>query len=395
MSHPHAHQHRNQWSAVLAMAMATFTVITSEMLPIGLLSAIASELNVSTGYAGLSVSAPAILGGLFAPISLLAAGTLDRKHLLCGLLILLVAANLATALAPNMAFMLTARVFVGFAIGGIWSIAGGVAAQLVQPQKIGFATAIIVGGVAAASVLGVPLGTGIGDLFGWRSAFIVMAGLSLMVLWLNIRCLPKLPVTTQVSFSAYRHLMQRPNVLLGLLLTFLLVGGHFMAFTYIRPISLTLLSLQPQWLSLVLLAYGAIGMFSNLLIGYFNSTKIAMLLFVLASSISLALFGLNHLPITSLTRAMLILLLWGAAYGGVSIGLMSWMMRAAPQAIEAVTALYISAFYLAIAVGAFAGGRIMDVKGLSANLNLAALLALAAALLSLWLMRPQRHHGQN
>ena len=183
----------HSWLAVLAVALATFSVVTTEMLPVGLLTPIAHDLGISSGSAGLLISVPALLAAVFAPLVVIAAGGINRRRILCGLLILLVAANTASALAPNMHWMLAARLLVGVCMGGIWAIAGGLATRLVLPQRVGLATAIIFGGVAAASVLGVPLAAWTGELLGWRQAFAGMALLSALVLLLHLAVIPRYP----------------------------------------------------------------------------------------------------------------------------------------------------------------------------------------------------------
>lgn len=115
---------RYPWLAVAAMGLATFSVVTTEMLPVGLLTTIAGSLETSTGSAGLMISLPALLAAFFAPLVVIAAGNLDRRWILCGLLGLLVIANIASALAPDMLWMLIARALVGFCMGGIWAVAG-------------------------------------------------------------------------------------------------------------------------------------------------------------------------------------------------------------------------------------------------------------------------------
>ena len=186
---------RNSWTAVIAVGLATFSVVTTEMLPVGLLTTIAGTLCITTGSAGLMISLPALLAALFAPVVVIASGGIDRRRILCGLLALLVIANLASAVAPNLILMLAARILVGFCIGGIWAIAGGLASRLVQENAIGLATSIIFGGVAAASVLGVPLGALIGDVIGWRWAFGIMTIFSALVLVFHLAVIPALPVT--------------------------------------------------------------------------------------------------------------------------------------------------------------------------------------------------------
>lgn len=368
---------KSQWPAVVAIAMATFCIISTEMLPIGLLNNITTTFKVSTGFAGLTVSLPAILGGLFAPIVVLAAKRMDRKTIVCGLLILLVATNLASAFAPSISWLLGARIVLGFAIGGIWAIAGGLAMRLVKPASVGFATSLIIGGVAAASVFGMPFGTLIGGYFDWRVAFIIMAGLSMLTLILNWFCVPKLPVTNSVTMAEYRSQLRNPLVRQGLLLTLLLVACHFMVYTFIQPIILTRIGFQPQWLGLLLGLYGLIGMASNVIIGLLPPAKIHRVLVVITLALSAVLLWMVNGHFSTMT-GILLLLLWGAAYGGVSIALITWMIQAAPNAIEVATSLYIAVFYIAIAGGAFIGGHMLDAFDLSATIWLAALTLLLA-----------------
>lgn len=194
---------RHPWWAVSAVGLATFSVVTTEMLPVGLLTPIAEDLGASTGTAGLMISLPALLAAVFAPLVVIAAGGIDRRRILCALLALLLVANLASALAPGIGWLLAARVLVGFCMGGIWAIAGGLAARLVPAHRTGMATSIIFGGVAAASVLGVPLGALIGDALGWRSAFVAMALFSAAVMLLHLRVVPVLPVSTSVRLRQF------------------------------------------------------------------------------------------------------------------------------------------------------------------------------------------------
>ena len=136
--------------ATFAIALSTFTVVTAEMLPVGLLTPIVSTLNATIGRAGLLVSLPALFAALFAPLVVLGARRTDRRSLLIAFLLLLIAANLLAAAATSMALLFTARILLGFCIGGIWAIAGGLAERLVPPTSVGLALSVIFSGVAAA-----------------------------------------------------------------------------------------------------------------------------------------------------------------------------------------------------------------------------------------------------
>ena len=369
------------WLAVSAVGLATFSVVTTEMLPVGLLTSIAGSLGTSMGRAGLMISLPALLAALFAPLVVMAAGGMDRRRILCGLLALLVLANLASALAPSLIWLLAARVLVGFCMGGIWAIAGGLAARLVPQASMGLATSIIFGGVAAASVLGVPLGALIGDFAGWRWAFGGMAGFSALVLALHMAVLPALPATGSASLRQFSHQLANRRLQAGLALTLLLVAGHFMSFTFVRPLLLTVSGFDAQWMSALLLAYGIAGIAGNFLAGIIAARRTVPSLAAIAMGLLLApvlFLSVGDSP----TGGGAVLLVWGLAYGGVSVGLMTWMMQAAPRAVEIATALYVGVFNIGIALGSWAGGQLVDGWGLHATLWLSGGFAAAALLLS-------------
>lgn len=372
---------RRPWLAVSAVGLAPFSVVTTEMLPVGLLTSIAGSLGTSMGRAGLMISLPALLAALFAPLVVMAAGGMDRRRILCGLLALLVLANLASALAPSLIWLLAARVLVGFCMGGIWAIAGGLAARLVPQASMGLATSIIFGGVAAASVLGVPLGALIGDFAGWRWAFGGMAGFSALVLALHVAVLPALPATGSANLRQFSHQLANRRLQAGLALTLLLVAGHFMSFTFVRPLLLTVSGFDAQWMSALLLAYGIAGIAGNFLAGIIAARRTVPSLAAIALGLLLApvlFLSVGDSP----TGGGAVLLVWGLAYGGVSVGLMTWMMQAAPRAVEIATALYVGVFNIGIALGSWAGGQLVDGWGLHATLWLSGGFAAAALLLS-------------
>lgn len=378
------------WLAVAATGLATFAVVTTEMLPVGLLTTIAATLETSTGTASLMISLPALLAALCAPLVIIAAGNMDRRHILCGLLSLLAIANSASAVSSSMAWMLAARVLVGFCMGGIWAIAGGLAARLVPAHAIGLATSIIFGGVAAASVLGVPLGVLIGDLAGWRWAFGSMAIFSALVLLLHIGALPALPVTHSVTLSQFRRQLGDRKLQIGLALTLLLVAGHFMAFTFIRPLLISVSGFDARWISALLFGYGIAGIVGNFLAGIQAARQTSNTLVSIALGLLLAQ-SLFLLVGSSLLGGGVVLLVWGLVYGGVSVALMTWMMKAAPQAVEIATALYVAVFNIGIAAGSWLGGKVVDHIGLGANLWLSGGLAASGLLLMLKRDRIERY----
>lgn len=371
---------RHSWLAVSAVGLAIFSVVTTELLPVGLLTPIAETLNISPGTAGLMVSVPALLAALFSPLVVLVSGRIDRRRILCGLLGLLVAANLASALAPSWGWMLVARVLVGFCIGGIWAIASSLAVRLVSPAAVGLATSIIFGGVAAASVLGVPIGALLGDLIGWRWVFGCMALFSAVILVLHLLFIPALPVKGSARVRDFVEQFANRKLQIGMLLTLLLVSGHFAAFTFVRPLLLSVSGFDVQWLGVLLFGYGIAGMAGNFLSGMIAMRRTTLTLATIA-------LGLLLTPVLFLTvgnipvGGAMVLLFWGLSYGGISVGLMTWVMKAESRTLEIATALYVGVFNISIGLGSWAGGQLFDNFGLLSNLWFASGCAACALLL--------------
>lgn len=371
------------WAGVSAAGLATFCVVTTEMLPVGLLPPIAASLGVSTGRVGWLMVVPGILAALCAPLVVMGARGVDRRRILCGLLLLLAGANLGSALAPHLWGFLAARVLVGVCIGGIWAVAGGLAGRLVPPAAVGLATAVIFGGVAVASVLGVPLGAWIGDVAGWRSAFGALAALSAAALLFAALALPPLPVAQSVTARELGRQLRNPGVRRGLFITLFLVAGHFMAYTFVRPVLQTMAGFAPGWIGPLLFAYGVAGIAGNFLAGgaagrHPRATLLGIVLGLLATLASLPWLGDMRGAVVAL------LLLWGLSYGGVSVALQTWVMQAARGAVEAATSWFVGVFNLAIALGALAGGFSVDHRGLPATLLAAAACMLAPLAAIAW-----------
>ncbi|MEU5777803.1 MFS transporter [Streptomyces venezuelae] len=353
--------------AVLAVAAATFSVVTTEMLPVGLLTSLGAGLRVSDGTAGLAVTLPGLVAALAALLLPVAMRRADRRTVLALLMALLAVANVVSALAPVFAVLLVARVLVGVCIGGVWAIAAGLGVRLVRAEGAGRATAVIFSGIAVASVLGVPAGTLLGELAGWRWGFAALAALALGVAGLLATVLPRLPADEGIRLGVFPALLRIGRLRAGLLAVTLLVTGHFAAYTYIRPVLERVPGIGAGLISGLLLAYGTAGIVGNFAGGAVAARDPRRAL--LAICAGLAAVVLLMVPAgASLAASVALLVAWGLAYGGVSVSAQNWVMAAAPHAREAASALFAGVFNVAIALGAFAGGRVADSRGAGAVL---------------------------
>ena len=382
---------KKAWLSVIAVALAIFAVVSAEMLPIGLLTPIAHSLEQSVGHASLIISLPSLVAAITAPCVVLIFNQINRRKLFLLFMLLLLGSNLMAATVTELYWLLFARVLFGISMGGIWALAGSLAVRLAPPGHAGLATSIVFSGIAAASVLGVPLGVYLGDLFGWRLAFICVAALVGVVLALLYWSLPSLAVNETNTLSSSLQLLKQRNVLIGLALTLLIVTGHFAAYTFIRPLLQSLAQFSDQYIGGLLLVYGLFGILGNFIAGYTIQKYLPQSLFCIAIllAISMALFVLfGH----SQGMSIFLLLLWGVSYGGVSVAVMTWMFRAAPTQIETATAFNISIFNLSIGLGAYIGGVLYDSNGILSNLILACVLTAAAAMLIVFGLQAKSQH---
>ncbi|AQZ69167.1 MFS transporter [[Actinomadura] parvosata subsp. kistnae] len=369
-------QVRARWLAVTSVAIGTFTIVTSEMLPVGLLTSIAGDLGISAGTAGLAMSAPGLVAAVAAPVLAVGARRVDRRLILMGLMALLAVANLAGAIAPDATVLLAARVLTGVSIGGFWAFAAGLGPRLVPERSVGRATSIILGGVSVASVLGVPAATFVSSFAGWRSAFVATGVLALALLAVLAATLPPLKPSLEPESSPTPE--KRSSWFSGplrviLVLTALTVAGHFAAYTYVRPFLEQVAHAGPALVSTALLLYGAAGVAGNFVAGAqaARNPRATLIVRVLLMAVPMIALVTTGLP------ALIPLVVWGFGYGGVGVTLQLWIMRSGGG--ELSTALFVCSFNLSIALGSFAGGRIADALPVSAVMWAGAALTLLSA----------------
>ena len=375
--------------ALGSLTSAAFAAVTTEFLPVGLLTDVAADLGVSTGTAGLAVTAPALAAAAAAPAAMLAGGRVDRRTVVLAASAVLVASNALAALAPSFAVLLVARVLLGVTIGAFWSVGPALGVRLAPDLGVGRATSLVVAGASIGVVVGVPLGSLVGEALGWRAAFGATAGLALLVLLVQARLLPPAPPGAPVRRGDLLALAGERTARVGLVLTATLVTGHFAAFTFVDPL-LTGAGgpgIGEDALGGVLLAYGLAGFAGTWALGALADHRLRLTLGLTAGAVavSAALLPFAGAPLP----AVLLLTAWGFAFSGIPLGLQVWMFRAVPGAPEGGSALFVATFQVSLALGAFLGGRVVDLAGAGTALRAGALLA-AAAVAVLVATAPQR-----
>jgi len=359
------HATLKSWLAVLSVSLGAFVLVTSEFLPIGLLTNISGSLGVSAGMAGLMVSVPGIVAAFAAPALTILASRVDRRVLLLSLMALLAVSSFISAIAPDFKVMLAARVLFGISLGGFWSNAIALGGRLVPKASMVRATTIIMAGISIATVAGVPVSKVVADFLGWRTAFSVIGIVVLLAGAVQWWALPRLPAPKAPGFLQFTHLLRHPDARLGLATVALVIAGHFGAYTYVTPFLKQNPQMGPGYISSLLLAFGVAGIFGNFIGGAAAGRNlrgtIGVVVILLAASIML-------LPATGMNVASTsaLILCWGLAFGAAPIVLQLWVFKAAPEAMEGGAALLTSTFQVFIALGSVLGGQVVDHLGTSA-----------------------------
>lgn len=348
-----------RWPAVASLALGVFGLVTAEFLPASLLTAMAADLGVTAGAAGQAVTATALVGAVAAPSIPLLTRRFDRKAVLLALTTLLVVSNVLAATAGSLAVLLVARVMLGIALGGFWSMSAALAMRLVPESLFARAMSVILTGVSVATVCAAPIGAWMGDLWGWRSAFIAAGAVSVLTLAVQLSTLPALPSRDNPDLRVLGELIRRPGVRMALLAVLLVISGHFAGFTYIRPLMEDVTHLSVSAISAVLLGYGIGGFFGNFAGGFIaeRSERLAIVFggtLIAALATSLLLAG-SSAVVTAVSVA-----LWGFAFGAFPVGFQTWIVRAAPDQAEGAGGLLVASFQIAIASGAIGGGLLVD-----------------------------------
>ncbi|MEP9413155.1 MFS transporter [Gordonia sp. VNQ95] len=369
------------WAAVTALGLAVFTITTTEIMPIGLLQPMAADLGVSEGLIGLTVTVFAFVAAVAAPTLSSLTRRIDRRTIALAVMAVFVVGNTLTALAPNYATLVIVRVVIGVALGQMWTIVAPTAVALVSTRHAVRANTIAFSGVSIASVAGMPLGTFIGQLAGWQSAYWALSGLSAMtVVALAVFMTPVAPAGS-LSLRRLPSMLRERNLRVTIIITALVITGAYAAYTYVTPLIVDTIGIDADLVSAVLLAMGVAGVAGNFAAGAFltRTRSIRGSLGVLVGLLAVALV----LVVATSSLTPLVLMVWSAGYAAIPIGLQTTVLRVAPAHREAATTIYSTTFNLSIGLGALVGAVAIDRAGSLAPTLIGAICAVAALAVTL------------
>ncbi|MBD8216465.1 MFS transporter [Erwinia persicina] len=355
------------WVALFILALSTFTIVTTELAPVGLLTPIANGLHASESEIGMTVSLYAWIGALSALFASVFLGNFPKKILLLSLTVVLFISNVWSATVSSYEVLLAARVVGALAHGAFWAMIGATAVAMVPTKYLGVATSIVFGGVSAASVFGVPLSNYIGLNFGWRQAFWLMSILSVVAFVGMMWVVPNISVKSTIGLGALKNVLRSSTLWKIYSATLLAITAHFAAFTFIEPWLQTQPALSAAFIPVVLFIYGIAGLAGNFLTGMLidKYLKMTVSLSVLLIGIVLVALGLEA---QSLSRPLVLaaVMLWGIAVSGIFVGFQTWVLRVAGEEAFPASAIYVSFFNAAIGIGASVGAWMVSALSLPA-----------------------------
>ncbi|WP_060181186.1 MFS transporter [Streptomyces sp. IMTB 1903] len=342
-------------ASLLALAVGAFGIGTTEFVIVGLLPEVADDLSVSIPSAGMLVTGYALGVVVGAPLMTAAGARLPRKTMLVVLMAIFVAGNLLCALAGDYAALMGGRLIAALTHGAFFGIGSVVAADLVAPDRRASAIALMFTGLTLANVLGVPLGTFLGQEFGWRSTFWAVTGIGIVGLLALITLVPAQPAPPSGALRGELAVFRRPQVWLALATTVLGFGGVFASFTYLAPMMTELAGFSDGAVAWLLVLFGAGLCVGNVLGGRAADRSLMPSLYLILGGLCLVLVVFAFTSRAALPAAVTL-----AAFGAIGFAtvppLQARVMQQAAGAPALASAANIAAFNLGNALGAWLGG---------------------------------------
>ena len=377
---------------VLSLAVGAFAIGVTEFIVVGILPAIAKDLRISIESAGSLVSLYALALAIGTPLLVIALSRLPRKAVLLGLMTVFLAGNLLAALSHTFELLLVGRVITAVAHGTFFAIGATVAAGLVRKEQAGRAISVMFAGLTLAMVIGVPLGSFLGNLMGWRLPFFAVVLLAALGLGAMARWLPAgLAAGAGGKAATQLAALGSGPILTMMAVTVFGFGSSFAAFTFITPILTDVTGFSATMASALLIVFGAATFAGNLAGGYLTShygwqKALRMMLILLAATqVGVAL------AISSQVLMVVMLFVWGVFAFGLSPALQAGMLATAerhtPQAVDFASGLNISAFNLGISLGSMLGALMVSRQLMAASPWAGVAASLLALLPLAWLAR--------
>lgn len=353
-----------RWLPVISLTFSTFIFNTSEFIPIGLLSDIASDFAITESKAGMLITVYAWIVALASLPLMLAFSKTENKKLMLSIVALFIASHVLSGISTSYYMLMLSRAGVACAHAIFWSIVTPLAVRVAPEGRRSTALSLIVTGSSVAMIVGLPLGRAVGLLVGWRATFLLIAALSAIVFIILAASLPKTPSDNDVSIKSLPGLLRTPGLGGIYLLTVIIITGHYTSYSYIEPFLAQVAGMSNTLITIVLSIFGIVGIIGSYFFAkYFDRHKFTFIRFAVAG---ISIFTLLLLPSAINTATViLICILWGLAINSYNLSFQSEILQVAPHGTAIAMSIYSGIYNVGIGAGALVGGNVCSYMGIS------------------------------
>ena len=362
------------------LSAANFVIGMGAFVVIGLLDPLADDLAMTTSEAGWVMTTYALSYALLSPILVSMTGTLGRRRVIATGLALFTLAQLVMALAPDTAWVFSARVLAAAGAGIVTPVAAAVAAGVSAPENRAKALSIVFIGLTLAQVLGVPVGSFIAYTYGWRVAFGIVVLLALPCLWLIWTRVPKGLSFQPVTLADLKRILRNGPIMLAVLFTASFLAAIWVVYTYLAPLLTEIMGWGRDGITLALLVFGIGAVVGNGLGGILaDRIGPARTLALLATTQIFWLSLYSYMPFPAWLMLTFIFLQAVCGWSFMA-GQQARLVGLAPESAPVVLSLNAAAIYIGAALGSAIGGVVIDTAGLDSLGRVASALAVLALL---------------
>lgn len=352
-----------KWLPVISLTLSTFIFNTSEFIPIGLLTSIADDFAITESKAGLLITIYAWVVALASLPLMMAFAKTENKKLMLSLVALFTASHILSGFSNSYVMLMISRIGVACSHAVFWSIVTPLAVHVAPEGHRSTALSMIITGSSIAMIVGLPLGRAVGLMVGWRVTFLLIAILSAIVLFLLAAFLPKVPSDNNISLKTLPTLVSTPALLCIFVMTALTITGHFTAYSYIEPFLGQAAGFTNGEITMVLSAFGVIGIIVSVLFSkYYDRHQFAFLrVAVLGICICTLLLGISS---GNSFIMVFTCLLWGLSINCFNISLQSCIIDYSPFGTAIAMSIYSGIYNVGIGAGALVGGIVCSHIGI-------------------------------
>ena len=348
---------------LIGMALAAFIFNTSEFMPIGLLTSIASAFSISESTAGIMITVYSWSVMILSLPLMISISKYSFRPVLLITLSVFALGQILSGIATSFVLLVLARIVVASAHAVFWSIASVIAVKLVDEEHRDFAMSMIVTGSSIAMIFGLPLGRVVGLYVGWRATFILVGIVALALLVFQLVVFPKLDKPEPFKINQLPSLFKNKNLLLIYIISFLFATGYYTAYSYIEPFMQDIAHISSTWITLALSLFGVAGIVGSLLFSKFYSKNRIAFLRIFTSNIAIVLFLLKPSSITLITL-LIVCACWGCTSTAFNVAAQSEIILHGKESSSVAMSIFSGIFNLGIGLGSFIGGQTVNIIGI-------------------------------